>query len=480
MFSPKIHFVDSSNKIYFDDAKRKIPKVELKGGEIIFGDINKDFKVIKIPIITKILEKRNEICRKLFIQSAGKTTILQAALFGNRDYLSNEIKDIFIITGTYHLLAISGLHVGLIASLIYFLFSFLPVKFRYLMVSFFLLIFIILTGFKVTVIRASLFAIIILTALFLDIKTNILKLTIFLCAFFILLSPNILYDLSFILSFSAVLGIILVAERYKRFLFILIPLAATAFTMPTILYSYGNFNYLGVVNTFIMLPFIYFLLILGFFLPIGVEKIIAPITLVEEAIHSVGNFLYQISYNFFVLNKIDIFVLLILVLLIFLFFVYRKIWFVLLIFLIPFINYSPRDIVIFPNMIRSKGFIDLREPSQIYFKGFYNDFKYKFLLIVAKYNKKIFEKGSIYIYDGKNYYLKYRDFKIDNICINNENSDCEIVYMTRSNSIKKFDNNKWYITYKNRKKSDNIIELYNKKCVTFLQKGISYDKSFCQ
>ncbi|BAI81451.1 conserved hypothetical protein [Deferribacter desulfuricans SSM1] len=475
IFLPKIQVITEAKNIYFDDAKRGVPKAELKGGEIIYGD-----KIIYIPVISKIIKKRNKVCRKLYILSAGNIKILQAALFGNRDYLSSDLKDKFIITGVYHLLAISGLHVGLIISIIYFLFSFLPVKFRYLIVSLSLIIFIILTGFKITVIRAATFAIIIFVALFLDVKTSLLKLALFLCGLFILLSPETLFDISFILSFSAVFGIILVVSSLKRYQFIAVPIAATAFTMPFILYFFGNFNYLGVINTFLVLPFIYILLVLGLFLPLGINFIIPSVEQIELLIEKLVSTLYNFSYSFFILHKIDVLLFIVLIMLIALFIKFRKIWILLLAFLIPFINMKQENIIIFPNMVRSKGFVDLREPTQVFFKGFYNDFKYKFLPIVARYGNKVFDNGEIFIYDGNNYYLKYRNFSIEKICINGNKPNCEIVYMTRSNSINTPLKDKLYIIYRNIVKSNNIIELYNTRCVTIINGSLSYDEDFCK
>jgi len=54
------------------------------------------------------------------IQTENIAGILKALLLGTRDSLSPEMKDLFLDFGIYHLFAISGLHVGIVVSVIFF------------------------------------------------------------------------------------------------------------------------------------------------------------------------------------------------------------------------------------------------------------------------------------------------------------------------------------------------------------------------
>ncbi|WP_188020321.1 ComEC/Rec2 family competence protein [Deferribacter autotrophicus] len=456
---------------------------QFEPGTVIFKMKNKLIS-FKIPLITTILEKREKLCRKLYLESSGEISIIQAALFGNRQYLDNKTKDLFITTGIFHLLAISGLHVGIIISIVFLIFSFLPLKFRYLAVIFTLLPFIVITGFKITVLRASLFAIFIFSALFFDVKVEMKKLLIFLASLFLLLFPSTAFDISFMLSFAAVFGILTVVEKEKGLKsIILVPLGATLFTMPIILYSFGNFNYLGILNTFIMLPFIYLLIITGLITPFTGHFAIAPLITIENWIHNIATFLYKLTYSTFVLNKINLYLLIISLIIILLFIIFKKLPLLLLLLIVPLINLQKSNIIIFPNMVRSKGIIDLREKKQIFFKGFYSDFKYQFLPIVAKLGIKTFDNGIIHIYDGQNLYLKTKNNTLSDICINQIGKNCKIVYMTKSNSISKkllMSQNKLFIIYKNELKSKNIYELKNKKCIILKEGEISYDDNICK
>jgi len=64
---------------------------------------------------------------QMFTQNTSKQAsgLLHAIILGNRDYLSHEIKEQFVAAGVSHLLAISGLHMGMIAMTAFLFFRYL-------------------------------------------------------------------------------------------------------------------------------------------------------------------------------------------------------------------------------------------------------------------------------------------------------------------------------------------------------------------
>jgi competence protein ComEC len=62
-------------------------------------------------------------------------SVLDAILLGNRRDISGDMRDKFIHTGTIHILSISGLHVGLLASIFIILFKLFRVPFRFSVVA---------------------------------------------------------------------------------------------------------------------------------------------------------------------------------------------------------------------------------------------------------------------------------------------------------------------------------------------------------
>ncbi len=80
-------------------------------------------KISTIPWWQSITTIRQEIADKLndLLENNQSLGIIKALTIGERDDINQQQWDVFKKTGTIHLLAISGLHIGLVAGLIYFL-----------------------------------------------------------------------------------------------------------------------------------------------------------------------------------------------------------------------------------------------------------------------------------------------------------------------------------------------------------------------
>lgn len=139
--------------------------------------------------------------------------VLDAALLGNRSRLSHSTAERFREGGTFHFLIISGLHIGFIGGLIYFLMRRVTKRrvLQFLVSSAFLWAYTIAIGARISVVRAALMFTIIALAPVLHRRAQ--SLNALGCAALVLLiwRPSDLFDPSFQLTFIAVLGIILIA-----------------------------------------------------------------------------------------------------------------------------------------------------------------------------------------------------------------------------------------------------------------------------
>ena len=110
---------------------------------------------------------KNRITQKIekIYQSPGKG-LIKAMLIGDKTEISTELMDLFQDAGIMHILAISGLHVGIIAIVLLFIFNLIPKYwindlFKYLIIIIIMLGYAAMTGFRPSVSRATLhFAII--------------------------------------------------------------------------------------------------------------------------------------------------------------------------------------------------------------------------------------------------------------------------------------------------------------------------------
>jgi len=144
-------------------------------------------------------------------------SVLCALLLGNRAHLSEDTIRLFRDTGTMHILAVSGMHIGILSGLLFFLFK--PIR-NYPILRFALLIgliwiFTFITGAGPPAVRASVMATFFFTGSLIKKRIGGLH-GLFIALFCILcIEPSQLFHLSFQLSAAAVLGIILF---YKKIL----------------------------------------------------------------------------------------------------------------------------------------------------------------------------------------------------------------------------------------------------------------------
>ncbi|RKU19135.1 DNA internalization-related competence protein ComEC/Rec2 [Candidatus Poribacteria bacterium] len=144
------------------------------------------------------------------LEPALHAQILKGILLGKRSDVPTETLDLFRNSGTFHVLAVSGLHVGLVAMFCYFgfaLFRF-PQKILCLLTIIAVLIYACLIGFRPSVFRASLMAILFLFATLIDRDADLFNLLAFAALVLLLLNPLQIWDVGFQLSFVAVASIV--------------------------------------------------------------------------------------------------------------------------------------------------------------------------------------------------------------------------------------------------------------------------------
>lgn len=135
--------------------------------------------------------------------------MLAAMLYGYRDDMDRELNAAFRRVGIGHVLAISGLHVGLVVGMLWWLTGRLSrsVRWRAAVCLFFALVYLGLSGGQVAAARATLMAVIHLFGVIRGSRSDMLN-SLGAAAFFIVLAnPTAPVDVSFQLSFTAVIFI---------------------------------------------------------------------------------------------------------------------------------------------------------------------------------------------------------------------------------------------------------------------------------
>ena len=168
---------------------------------------------------TEALRIRTErIIDTLYTEPILHAQLLKGILLGKRSDIPTEILEIFRNSGTFHVLAVSGLHVGLVAMFCYFGFGCLrlPKKAVCLLTILAVLIYASLIGFRPSVFRASLMAILFLFATVIDREADIFNLLAFAALVLLLWNPQQIWDIGFQLSFVAVTAIVYFVPKMEQ------------------------------------------------------------------------------------------------------------------------------------------------------------------------------------------------------------------------------------------------------------------------
>ena len=136
-----------------------------------------------------------------------------------RDTIPDAVLDDFRKTGTSHLLAISGLHVGILMALAVAVSARVFGRRRnlYLIVPLLAVwLYAVMAGLSPSVVRASIMGTVYLAALALGRPKSILPALGLAAAVMVAVSPNILWSVSFQLSFAAMAGIATLSDPIRQ------------------------------------------------------------------------------------------------------------------------------------------------------------------------------------------------------------------------------------------------------------------------
>lgn len=194
--------------------------------------------------------------------------LMKAIGLGYKYDIPNETKQLFITTGTIHLLAVSGLHVGMIYSLLFFLFKPLRLPQRKVKLCILPLLwgYACLTGLSPSVVRASLILSLITLGNAFGRNNQLVNILAVSACLTLWITPQVLYSLSFLLSYSAYAGIVLIypfllhlpgkLPRIRRRIYggICLTVAAQLPTLPLCAYFFHFVNLSSLLSNIIAVP----------------------------------------------------------------------------------------------------------------------------------------------------------------------------------------------------------------------------------
>lgn len=230
--------------------------------------------------------------------------LLLALLTSNRDFIQKEEVGAFRAAGLSHVLALSGMHLAIVGSLVTFLASlFFRRKVLKLFVLLMTFLFLIFAGLSPSLLRAFLMLCIVLISREFSPQINLLGVLSVTLFVHLLLFPQDALTLSFALSYGALFGIIFFGDAVSYFLNPYIPdflnesisasLGAIFFTSPIIALTIGEVSFIGIVSSILVSPLI------SLFLSFGIIAIVLSLIIPQsyEIFGIILNFFYQIIIN---------------------------------------------------------------------------------------------------------------------------------------------------------------------------------------
>ena len=229
------------------------------------------FYCINIESLKKVSTNKNiiyfwkNIINKYF-ETFKNGKYLKLILLGDKNEFSKEVLESFRSNGISHLFAISGMHIGVLTSIVLKILLFLQVKEnkRYFIVSLFLICYLFLVGLSPSVIRAVFFFLLlsINRIYYLHITSkNIFLLTL---AVTLLINPYFIYDVgfqySFLISFALIISSDLLQNKTYFVSLLLTSLISFCISIPVTIYHFYQINLLGIIYNLVYVPFVTFLL----------------------------------------------------------------------------------------------------------------------------------------------------------------------------------------------------------------------------
>lgn len=161
-------------------------------------------------------EKLNHKLTSFFLpQHSG---IMSALILGDQSEIDPATRELFSLTGTAHVLSLSGLHIGVIAIIVFIFLGFIYNKvLKFIVFTVIIAVFVFLTGMQAPAVRAAIMSVLFLLGKTLERESdalNILSITVLLNVFF---EPEVIYSSGWQMSIASMFGIFLLFTPFNNY-----------------------------------------------------------------------------------------------------------------------------------------------------------------------------------------------------------------------------------------------------------------------
>ena len=206
-----------------------------------------------------------------------EASLVAGILLGVESGISTDVQEAFRLTGTSHIIVISGFNITIVSGLFIFLFSRFLGRYRGAILAVVgIMLYTLLVGANAAVVRAAILGMLTLIGHLIGRRQAGINSLTFTAGVMAVISPTVLWDVSFQLSFAATLGIMLYAEPFTDWFiktaghfisqdkaikiaspvseYFLITLAAQLTTLPLMIYYFKRISLTSLIANPLILP----------------------------------------------------------------------------------------------------------------------------------------------------------------------------------------------------------------------------------
>ena len=194
-----------------------------------------------------------------------KSFLAEALLTGSRDNMDPMLKEQFRRAGVSHVLALSGMHLGIIALFVFFIVRrFAGPRLSILCVNIVNVLYLLMAGISPSLLRAVIMFALVSAGKLMGVKVNLMQVLVFTFSLILMICPEFFFSISFQLSFLALAGILLFTVPIATTLEKTMPcslaagiacsLAAVIMTSPVSFYYFNIVYPVGIISSMVISP----------------------------------------------------------------------------------------------------------------------------------------------------------------------------------------------------------------------------------
>ena len=224
-----------------------------------------------------------------------KSYLAEALLTGSRDNMDPVLKEQFRRAGVSHVLALSGMHLGIIALFVFFfVLRFAGPRLSILTVNAVNVLYLIIAGISPSLFRAVIMFALVSVGKLMGAKVSLMRVLVFTFSLTLMIFPEYFFSISFQLSFLALAGILLFTTPIAAALEKVMPeliaagiacsLAAVVMTAPVTFCNFGVVYPAGIITSMVISPVVTLYMCLGLAFVLVPAQMLIAIGLLQQTL----------------------------------------------------------------------------------------------------------------------------------------------------------------------------------------------------